>query len=102
MFSYSLCPQLNVSFKAWLNFYFQKTLPDAHMPLLQPNAQYHHCLIFAWPHCLPEGHSRGLALVHVHQPWSRHVARVQVRQNGQVSLTAAAPTSLPRLLQTHK
>lgn len=26
MFSYSLCPQLNVSFKAWLNFYFQKTL----------------------------------------------------------------------------
>lgn len=47
IFSYSLCPQLNVSFKAWLNFYLQKTFPDAHVPLLQPNAQYHRCLIFA-------------------------------------------------------
>lgn len=76
-----------------LNFYLQKTLPDAHMPLLQPKAQGCHCLIFAWPHSLLQGQSRGMALLHGHWPWARHTASVQVRQTGQVFLRATPPHS---------
>lgn len=45
----SSVPQVNVSFKTWLNCYLQRIFPDGHMaglhpPLPQPNFQHHQCL----------------------------------------------------------
>lgn len=95
----SLCPQPNVSFNVWLNYYFQRTLPGAHMagpylPLLQPNSQYHHYLSFAQTQFLLQGQKRGW-LQHVHLALGREHSRGPGKADWQVFLTAAPPPGSP-------